>query len=221
MKSKKLSRASVILALALALGSQAMAARKTQDGGGASSAPDFSTGLMGKWGVGFDSIPGAGVGPNAVDLRYWAADRTAWEGLLAFGSNNVPGGTDAAGKPVNNSNMAFGLGVGYDYAWLKPSENFLVKLVGKASLASEGTTVNTLGTATTGTTTTIGLSGGLGFEAFIPAWPALSVEGSVRLGLTAGSISSSAAGSTTQGTLNLGLAGDGFTPLNVAAHFYF
>ena len=167
------------------------------------------TGLAHHWGFGFDTIPGAssGGGPlvpglapaNALDVRWWKSDRLAFEALLALGVSN---GTNGAGS---NENL-FGLGLGAKWNWKKPSEDVLVQWLGRVSAASDRT-----GSAAI---TTVAAWLGTGFEAFIPVWRAVSIEGSTGLGLLA----QDKAGNPV--TL-LGINGNGFVPVNVAIHYYF
>jgi hypothetical protein len=163
----------------------------------------LSTGLDGKWGLGFDTIQGANSGgalsasPNAVDLRWWKSDVLALEGLVALNITNPSPGT---GESI------FGLGVGAKYNWRKPVEDVLVQWVGRFSFATD----NSGGS----NNTTVAVQGGSAFEAFIPAWKALSVEGMVALGFISQNKPS--------GTSTLfGITGNGFVPVTVAVHYYF
>ncbi len=53
--------------------------------------------LAGRWGIGFDSIPGASAGtglipglaaPNALAVRYWVKEGFSWDGLVAVNLNS-------------------------------------------------------------------------------------------------------------------------------------
>ena len=182
-----------------------------------------------KVGIGFDSIPGASAGtgvipafaaPNALSLRYWQSENLGWDLLLAGDTSSQPGGNDAAGNPVDNTTRAFGVGIKAKYNWKRPSDWVLVQVVGRASVASLSQDVtNPLSGRIDQATGTFNLFLGLGFEAFIPAWEAISVEAST--GASVSSIRTQAGGGAAQSGSSFSLVGDGFTPVNLALHVYF
>ncbi len=185
--------------------------------------------LAGQWGVGFDTIPGASAGtgllpglaqPNAVSLRHWFNEKFALEGKLAFSATSQP--TGVSGTSVTS---AWGVGTQMKYNIARPSQWLLAQFLGGASLAQLGQSSTTPGTPvssdTGATTTTFNIMVGLGFEAFVPVWQSLSLEGSI--GLNVGSVQTKSAGAAqaTQSSSSIGINGNGFTPLNVAIHYYF
>lgn len=197
----------MLVAAALLLAGQAYSktVRRAEPVETDSGRTEISTGMAGKWGVGFDTIPGASTGgspmvptfgsANALNLRYWRNDAWCLEGLLALAVSN---------SAVSES--IFGVGVGAKYNFRKPVDDVLVQMLGRASFATDN--------AASVNISTIALWVGTGFEAFIPAWRAISVEGNVGLGF----ISQSRPGVN---TTVFGINGNGFAPVSVAIHYYF
>lgn len=189
-----------------------------------------SLALAGRWGLGFDNIPGASAGTglvpglassNAVSFRYWVNERLAWDGLLALSlSSQPPGGAGAAGVPAGTDQRGYGVGTVLKWNVKRPSPWLLAQVLARASLASLAQLQNN-GSNTGQTTTTFGLGIGAGFEAFLPAWDSLSVEGSVGLNFSSSQVKVEGAGSAAQSGSSLGIDGSGFTPVNVSAHLYF
>jgi hypothetical protein len=185
--------------------------------------------LAGRWGIGFDNIPGASAGtglipglanPNAVAFRYWVNERLAWDGLLALSlSSQPPGGAGAAGVPAGTDQRGYGFGTVLKWNAKRPSPWLLAQILARASLASLSQLQNN-GSGTGQTTTTFGLGVGAGFEAFLPAWDSLSVEGSVGLNFSSSQVKLEG-GQAAQSGSSLGIDGSGFTPVNVSAHLYF
>jgi hypothetical protein len=209
--------------------------------------------LAKRWGAGLETIPGAGLDsfgcgliavPNAVSARYWVTDRLAVDGMLsvliASQSNDVA--IETEGGSVDGNGQSWGFGVGVRYNLTEPSRNLMAQLVGKASFADSRAHLslsensdNSTGTYSTDVeqdTTAMFL--GVGFEAFVPGWNWLSLEGS--LGLSVSNISvqpiniSASSGKNTTMTLNgvfnqntstCSLGGSGFSPINVSIHYYF
>ena len=62
---------------------------------------------------------------------------------------------------------------------------------------------------------------GAGFEAFLPYWDSLSVEGSVGLNFSSSQTKTDGGTQAAQSGSSLGISGSGFNPLNVAIHLYF
>jgi hypothetical protein len=139
---------------------------------------------------------------------------------LAGDYTSQPGGSDAAGNPVDNVTGAFGAGIKTKFNWKRPSEWVLFQVVGRASVAALSQDVSNalLGTLDQ-TTRTFNLFLGLGFEAFVPKWEALSVEASA--GLSISSIQTKTSDGVAQSGSSASLVGDGFSPLNLALHVYF
>jgi hypothetical protein len=214
---KKLMMFIMALSFMLAASSQARKARGDEESSG-SSRGGIQTGMAGKWGLGFETMSG-GVG--AADVRYWLSDTLGLEGNLGLDWASQPGGTDSAGKPTNNSSSAIALGVGAKFNWKKPVEDVLIQFLGRAILANQSQTTVAAGNSTSLNTLAFGIFVGTGFEAFIPVWRSLSVEGNVGINLGITSISSNAAGSTSQSGSSFGIIGNGFAPTTVAIHYYF
>jgi hypothetical protein len=187
-----------------------------------------------RWGFGLDSLPGTGgsgpggslvAQPNAVALRWWATDRMAVD-LLAAGSasNAGAGGSNGSG---NVPLQGYGGGLSFKYNLSEPSRDLLVQMVAKGSYAMAQPSSGTSGVAGSSQqyTTTAGFLG-LGFEAFVPGWDWLSLEGSAgaavtKLDLKAGAASGASPGGV-QGGTTAGLGGgNGFSPLNLSIHVYF
>ncbi len=192
------------------------------------------TQLTGRWGLGFDTIPGASVqtnnlftalaAPNALSLRYWVNERLAWEGLLAAAFNSQPP-TSIGGSTLNagTDQRSWGLGTGIKVN-AKPTPRYILpQFIGKASMgqSSQQSQATASTPATTVTTSTVTLFVGGGFEAFIPVWPDLSVEGSVGLQLSSTQTKVDGSTQAAQTGSSLGVAGYGFSPINVAVHLYF
>ncbi len=184
--------------------------------------------LGGLWGVGFDSIPGASAGSglvpgistaNALALRYWVNDRFSMEGKLALSVTSQP-----AGVSGTSTTGAWGLGTQMKYNIARPTTYLLAQFLGGVSLAQLGQTsngVNPSGDPVGQTTTTLNIMVGVGFEAFVPVWRALSLEGNVGLNISSVQAHSAGSAQATQSSSSLGINGAGFTPLNVAIHYYF
>jgi hypothetical protein len=185
--------------------------------------------LAGRWGLGFDNIPGASAGTglipglaqsNAVSFRYWVSERLAWDGLLALSlSSQPPGGAGAAGVPAGTDQRGYGVGTVLKWNAKRPSSWLLAQILARASLASL-TQLQNDGSGNGQTTTTFGLGIGAGFEAFLPAWDSLSVEGSVGLNFSSSQVKLQGSAAAQSGS-SLSIDGSGFTPVNVSAHLYF
>jgi hypothetical protein len=190
--------------------------------------------LGGRWGIGFDTIPGASTNaslgasvvpglssPNALAVRYWVTEGFCWDGLVTVNlSSQPPGGNGAAGVPAGTDERAFGVGTRMKLNLKRPTRWLLAQAVGRASLASLQQLDNT-GSGGGNTTTTFGLGVGLGFEAFLPFWDALSVEGAILADFNSSQTKVSGSSQAAQSGSSLSIDADGFTPLNVGIHLYF
>ncbi len=194
---------------------------------GQSASAEGTMPLTGLWGVGFDTIPGASATtgllpglsqPNAVSLRRWFNEKFALEAKLAFSATSQPAGV--SGTSVTS---AWGVGTQMKYNIARPSPWLLAQFIGGATLAQLGQTTNAApGAGDLGqTTTNFTIMVGLGFEAFIPVWKALSLEGNVGLNVSSVQAKSAGAAQATQSSSSMAINGYGFTPLNVALHYYF
>jgi hypothetical protein len=212
----------------LALGAAAQAAEAAASP--LSPSAEESLKLTGRWGLGFDSIPGASSGTgqipgfsvsNAVSLRYWINEQFCWDGLLAVNLSSQPsGGIGASGVPAGTDQRAWGFGTVMKYNLKRPSRWLLAQVLGRASLASLQQLSNN-GGGNGQTTSTLGLGVGLGFEAFLPLWDNLSVEGSVLANFSSSQTKPEGSGQAAQSGSSLSIDSGGFNPLNVGIHLYF
>lgn len=208
---QKQSILGLALAAALIVPQAAQAARGGMTSSSSStssrpSGPSLSTGLAGKIGLGIDSVKTTGgpaaafATPNALGFRYWTSDTLGIDGAFALQNSSASG----------TGSTTFGLGGGITYNWKKPSDNFLIQWLLRASFASSSTTVASVST----NQTLLALMGGIGFEAFIPAWPYLSVSSNMGLELDS-------AGGSGASSSSINVVSTGSAPINVAIHYYF
>jgi hypothetical protein len=186
--------------------------------------------LSGRWGLGFDNIPGASAGSNlvpglatanAASVRYWINESLAWDGLFALNMSSQPsGGAGAAGVPAGTDQRGYGVGTVMKWNARRPTPWLLAQVLGRASLASLSQIQND-GSGNGQTTTTFGLGIGAGFEAFIPLWDSLSIEGNVGLNFSSSQTKLEGGVPVAQSGSSLDISGTGFSPLNVAVHLYF
>lgn len=186
--------------------------------------------LAGRWGVGFDSIPGASAGtglvpglaaPNALAVRYWINERLCWDGLVAVNLNSQPaGGAGSTGVPAGTDQKAFGVGTLMKFNMKRPTPWLLAQAIGRASLASLQQVSNN-GAGNGQTTSTFGLGVGVGFEAFLPFWDDLSIEGNVLANFSSSQTKLENSTQAAQSGSSLSIDSSGFTPLNVGLHLYF
>jgi hypothetical protein len=177
-----------------------------------------------RWGFGLDTIPGASVNPlsgslvsepNAIAIRWWATDRL---GLDLLGAANVSSlnGTTGSSTATNPGGQTFGVGVGVKYNLTEPSHDLLAQLVARGSYATAEQTGATSQLSTTA------LFVGAGFEAFVPGWDWLSLEGSAGLTLNSQDLEpANGASGASQSTSNVSLGGNGFSPVDLSIHVYF
>jgi hypothetical protein len=186
--------------------------------------------LTGRWGFGFDSIPGASAGtglvpgltaPNALAVRYWVTEGFCWDGLVAVNLSSQPsGGTGSTGVPAGTDQRALGVGTVMKFNLKRPTRWLLAQALGRASLAS----LQQVSNSSSGggqTTSTFGLGAGLGFEAFLPFWEALSVEGNILVDFSSSQTKVENSTQAAQSGSTLAIDSGGFTPLNVGIHLYF
>lgn len=165
--------------------------------------------LRHRWAFGFDYVPGLGGGggalaqPNALSLRWWATDRLGVDVAGTLASQAVSGSAATTGT-LNSYGGALGL----RYVLSEPSKDLLVLAVMRGGYAQAAPD------SPAQVATTAGFVG-LGFEAFIPGWDWLSVEGSAGASYlaqqTAGGPSSSA----------LAAGAGGTSPVDLSVHVYF
>lgn len=187
--------------------------------------------LRHRFAVGVDSVPGitppsaAGPAlavPRALDLRWWAGDRLGFDLLLAGNYNTQQTGKGVLSPLVSDSpgDAVYGGGLGLRYNVSEPNHDLLAQIVLKATGAQAVESVSGLTGQVDATTLAAFL--GAGFEAFIPGWDWLSVEGQAGVTAFSESLTPQGAGPGKAQTLSgLGLAGSGYSPLNLSVHVYF
>lgn len=195
--------------------------------------------LAHRWGFGLDTVPGATnnpvsgslvSAPNAIAVRWWATESIGLDLLAALDATSLQTGTSGAssgGSTPGTAASGFGLGLGVKYNLTRPAHDLLTQIVARVSTASS-TQSDPTGLLKLNTST-LGLFLGAGFEAFVPGWDWLSLEGSAGFSMktqtvkpesTTGAASAATAGAS-QTTSSMSLGGAGFSPINVAFHVYF
>jgi|GEM_PF-2849364 hypothetical protein len=177
-----------------------------------------------RWGFGLDTIPGASVNPlsgslvsqpNAIAIRWWATDKLGLDLLAAANVSSLSGATGSS-TTSNPGGQTYGVGVGVKYNLTEPSHDLLAQIVARGSY---GTAAQTGATSQLSTTA---LFVGAGFEAFVPTWDWLSLEGSAGLTLNSQDLEPTNGGTgASQSTSNVSLGGNGFSPVNLSIHVYF
>jgi hypothetical protein len=135
-------------------------------------------------------------------------------------SSQPPGGAGAAGVPAGTDQRGYGVGTVLKWNVKRPTSWLLVQSLIRASLASLSQIQNN-GSGAGQTTTTFGLGLGVGFEAFLPVWDSLSVEGSVGANFSSSQVKLEGSTQAAQAGSSLSIDGTGFTPVNVSVHLYF
>lgn len=185
--------------LVLGMGSAQAAAQRSSEGD-----------MTGKWGVGAAYLPGASDG--ALSGTYWVMDGLAIDGFLGFGAlSSSVSGYSASSK----SDFLIGASGRYDLA--KPTPNLHLQVIGRLTYASNSTSIP--GGSSFGGST-IDLFAGAGFEGFIPAWHAVSLEINTGLHVYTDSTTLGSGSGATTG-FYLGAKNSSFLPVNVALHYYF
>jgi hypothetical protein len=202
----------VVMALALCLGMSILAeakSKKSDEGEG------LSTGMAGRLGVGLEAQDPTKLSTLPVLTgRYWLSDRLGIDAALGFSTQTQ---TPATGSAVNTTQFA--LAGGARFVLAAPVQELLITANGKVGV---GTSYNGTNGDNNTSSFTFGLGVGIGFEAFIPAWKSLSVEGALGLGLSSTSTTTKAAGvSSSSSDFKLGTEGSGSTPVSVGIKYYF
>ena len=185
--------------------------------------------LKGRWGIGYDEVPGASAAAasnqipglaqaNALALRYWVTEDLAWDGLLAMSLSSEPQSASVIG--AGQDTHGYGVGTVLKFNLKRPTPWLMGQLLGRASLAVLDESDNG-GGGSGQTTTTFGVGFGAGFEAFLPAWDSLSVEGSVNVGFSSSQTKVANSQGVAQNGSTLAINGNGFSPLSLAIHLYF
>jgi len=187
--------------------------------------------LANHWAVGVDSLPTGAITspsssmvavPSALSIRWWATERLAVDLLVAGNYNSAQAGKGELSPLVSSGPgdafYAGGLGLRYNISEL--SHDLLSQFVVKASGAQSAGSIS--GWSGKATESTLAVFVGAGFEAFVPGWDWLSVEGSAGVTGFSQSLTPQSAGNGGAQTVSgVGLAGSGFSPINLAAHIYF
>jgi len=183
------------------------------------------------WAVGIDSLPAVGIIspssslvaiPNALSVRWWATDRLGIDVLMSGNYSSIEAGKGELSPSVSSSpgNAFYAGGVGFRYNWSVLSHDLLSQLIVKASGAQSVQSIS--GSSGKANETVLATFVGGGFEAFIPGWDWLSVEGSAGItGFSQSLTPQSAVNGGSQTVSGAGLAGSGFSPINLAVHAYF
>ncbi len=181
--------------------------------------------LRGKWGLGFDNLPGLtsalavlpGISsPNAASLRYWVNERLGVEALLALDVRTQPSPGGAS------TTRAGGLGLSMRYNFKRPIEELLPQFMLRITMSQLAQTQENPDAGNPGSTTnTLTVRAGLGYEAFLPFLRALSFEGNLGLEVSASQTQTQGLAQAGNSTSGLAMAGSGFTPFTMALHYYF
>jgi len=185
--------------------------------------------LQGRWGLGFDQVPGASPASatnqipglaqaNALAVRYWVTDDLAWDGLLAMSQSSQPQSASTIGAGTDTHGYGFGTVLKWNVK--RPTPWLMAQLLGRASLAVLTQTDNT-GSGAGQSTTTFGVAFGAGFEAFLPIWDSLSIEGNVAAGFSSSQTKVNNAQGAAQNGSDLSINGNGFNPTTLSIHLYF
>lgn len=192
--------------------------------------------LKGRWGFGLDTIPGASANPvggliaapNAVVVRWWATEKLCLDlmGALDASSLQTSGAGVLSGSSApGTSSSGSGFGLGVKYGLTRPSRDMHTQAVARVSTATSNQK-DASGLVALNTST-MGIFIGAGFEAFVPGWHWLTLEGSAGLALTSQTIKPESSGGggfvagVSQSSSSVSLGGAGFTPINLSIHVYF
>lgn len=161
-------------------------------------------------------LPGLGA-------SYWITDKFAIDAALAgMSGSSASGGTDAAGRPVNDSSSSVAFAVAGRFTVARPVDALHIQALVRATAANEGTTRSVLGVSNSTNKFGLGALLGVGFEAFIPGLDSLSVQADSGLYVNWISPSTTAAGPTPNAETNMGIGQAGrWLPMNVSIHYYF
>jgi hypothetical protein len=183
---------------------------------------DQSTAPEPVWGVGFGYLPSTNGALDALSATYRLNPDLDLDGLLLAGAGSTyNGGTNSAGQPVDDSNSSFGIGAQGRYSLLHPTSFLALQAVGRLSYVTASAAQTHLGNTITTTGGQFGVFAGVGFEGFVPAWPAVSIEVNSGLNIMLSDISV-AGFNQGQSAVYLGASNtNAFVPFNLAVHYYF
>jgi len=182
--------------------------------------------MKGYLGIGLGSLPYAGT---AVDIRYWMDNNLAVD-LMAGGTSNPFNGQDFNGNSVQVPDWGYGLSLGFKENLEEPVHDVFVQLIERLNYSQNYDEYEDTNEMTVTQNQIVSVYLGLGFEAFIPFWESLSIEGSVGLTATDTFNESLAVynpnyyGTNSQTSSNVfaaGLTSGTFSILSGSVHFYF
>jgi hypothetical protein len=195
--------------------------------------PEHPKGYLG---VGIGTTP---LGATALALRYWMEDNTALD-VMVSGSDSPGAGYDFSGNQITTSNWAYGLSLGLKQNLKEPIRDVFVQGIARLSYAQnfvQSTSTTSENSITYGYTNLntqnqeVSLFLGIGFEAFVPFWEDISIEGNAGLSVNAlwnevtdyynPNFSSQPDISTSYGLLSAGVNTNTFSILSGSVHFYF
>lgn len=201
------------------------------------SAKSFSPDhLKGTTGFGITSFNYTG---SALAYRYWTSDSTALDIYLG-GNYSQTNSYDFSGNSTVVPNWNYGLGAALKQNWNEPVKNVFIQSLERLTYSQNyNQSIST--TSNSGTlygyeyyynqNQALGLYLGLGFEAFIPFWENLSIEGTIGVSATASwsetntfynsNFSSNTNTHTSAFIFNFGSGSNTFSILNGAVHLYF
>ena len=216
MKKPMLTGLALAAALSLSLASPAQAARRA-----AAPASNSSDG-GGQWGVGFGYLPDRNGAIDALSATYRLNPNVDLDGLLLGGiGSTYAGGTSASGGVVNDGTSTFGLGAQGRFSLAHPNPDLAFQAVGRLSYVTLSTTHTVGGVASTISSGEVALFAGFGFEGFIPAWRAVSIEVNSGFNVFLTGVTAGGAGAN-EVSAYLGASNpNAFVPFNLAVHYYF
>ncbi len=180
-----------------------------------------------------------GLSGTSLTYRYWMNDSTALDIFLG-GNYASNAGLDFSGNNTTTPNWNYSLAVGLKENWKEPVKDVFIQWIERLTFTeSYAETIYT--TNDNGInygyeeyysqSQAFNLYLGLGFEAFIPFWESLSIEGSVGLNTNLNFnqsntfynsvFDSNANSQTSTSSFNVGSGSNAFSILSGAVHFYF
>ncbi len=192
--------------------------------------------LKGRTGVGIASLTNI---PTAFAYRYWMDDATALDIYLG-GTYSQTNSYDFSGGSIQVPTWNYGLSVGLKENFNRPVKDVFVQWIERLSF-SETYAEQVYSDVSNGYTygsqyyynqnQVVNLFLGVGFEAFVPFWESLSIEGSVGLSSSLSfneqdtfynpAFSSSVNTHYASYVLTTGFNSNAFSIFNGAVHFYF
>jgi len=121
------------------------------------------------------------IGP-ALSLRYWAHDDEAYDFSMG-GYDNPSPGKDFANDLVFTPNWGYGVSVGLRHNWRHPAEDVFVQWIARLSYSQTFYQNSNSSVISTSQNQDLSLFIGPGFEAFVPFWKNISIEGNIGLSL--------------------------------------